>query len=312
MAVKTAISHAQMRELLGIQGDFRMEGISRGSVQTNYFLQTKAGKFVFRLYENRSAQSVAFEMETLRELCKKGFVCPEPVGEIGEYVGKPFALFRFLEGSHAREWTDARRISAAKAAAKMALALQGFVPENSAARWNYTPLLCEALARELAQEHGKPGKLAWYLDELRALQLPEGLPMGVCHADWDISNLFYEGDEVSALLDFDDANYTYAAYDLAAQMEVFRPAFRHNTWRAFSKDTPIVELSQARRIAAAYESVRPLSQIERRHMFDLVKMTILIDCLWFFARDDGDFFEKRKIDALNRMGRERFAEILFG
>ena len=52
--------------------------------------------------------------------------------------------------------------------------------------------------------------------------------------------------------------------------------------------------------------------IEERHLFDVFKMSILIDCVWYFERGDvQDFFEKRKIDFLDHVGRETFYKELF-
>ncbi len=57
---------------------------------------------------------------------------------------------------------------------------------------------------------------------------------------------------------------------------------------------------------------RPLSKNEQWYLFDVFKLTILFDCIWFFHRGEGhDFYEKRKIDALNRFGREQFYHELF-
>jgi len=313
MAVKTCIP---FETLCALCEPFRIgrvtaaQGIGRGSVQTNYMIESESGKYVLRLYENRTAKQVHFELETLRVLAGKGFPCPKPRiaknAAIGEYMGKPFALFHFVDGAHAQEWNDEKRKSAARAAAWLSLLMNGFRPENTPERWNYGPKLCGRLAREYAEKYGKPEKLRWYLEELSRLELPGDLPMGVCHADWDLGNLFFDGDKVSALLDFDDANSTYAAYDLAAQIDAFVPGFRHDTWRDFAPGDAIVDLRQAKMLASAYQQVRPLQEIEKKHLFDLVKLTVLIDCLWFFSRGESDFYEKRKLDALNAFGRERF------
>jgi len=319
MAVKTQIGIEQMRALCApyaIGNIVSVQGIGRGSVQTNYLIEAETGKYVFRLYENRTYEQVHFELETLAVLAGKGFPCPKPRiakgASIGEYAGKPFALFHFLEGAHAQEWNDEKRKSAARAAAWIPKLMNGFRPAMTAHRWNYGPELCGKLAREYAQKYGKPEKLQWYLGALSQLELPSELPMSVCHTDWDLGNIFFEGDRLSALLDFDDANYTYAAYDIAALTDAYVPGFRHDTWQEFSPDADIVDTRMTRMIAAAYQLVRSLEEIEKAHLFDMVKLSVLIDCLWFFGRGDGDFYEKRKIDALDRLGRERFRREVFG
>ena len=318
MAVKTQIPFETLCALCApyqIGSVKSAQGIERGSVQTNYRIGTDSGRYVLRLYENRTYEQVHFELETLAVLAGKRFPCPKPRiakgALIGEYDGKPYALFHFLEGRHADEWTDERRKSAARAAAHIPLLMNGFRPAMHAHRWNYTPAWCAALAREQAEKFGKAEKLEWYLGALSSLQLPEEMPMSVCHADWDLGNIFFEGERLSALLDFDDANWTYAAYDVAALTDAFAPGFRHDTWQGFAPDAQIVDAGMMRMIVQAYEQVRPLAQVEKEHLYDLVGLSVLIDCLWFFWRGDGDFYEKRKMDALARFGRERFYKEIF-
>lgn len=71
------------------------------------------------------------------------------------------------------------------------------------------------------------------------------------------------------------------------------------------------DFREARKIVQEYSRYRPLSKNEKHHLFDVYKLTILFDCIWFFQQGEGpDFYEKRKIDALNRLGREQFYNAL--
>jgi len=55
-----------------------------------------------------------------------------------------------------------------------------------------------------------------------------------------------------------------------------------------------------------------LDNNEKKYLFDVFKLSILFDCIWFFERGDvEDFFEKRKIDYLNSLGRENFYNEIF-
>ena len=54
--------------------------------------------------------------------------------------------------------------------------------------------------------------------ELDKLEFPNSIPKGVCHCDFDISNLKFEGNKLIGVLDFDDACYTYLIYDVATLM----------------------------------------------------------------------------------------------
>ena len=124
--------------------------------------------------------------------------------------------------------------------------------------------------------------------------------------------LFKDGN-FNALINFDDANYTYLAYDLAALIEPFIPTFRWDTWSDFSSEANLFDFAEARRIVEIYQQYRPLSPTEKRYFFDVYKLGVFLDCLWYFKRGEvADFYERRKIEALNRLGREQFCAELFG
>jgi homoserine kinase type II len=45
---------------------------------------------------------------------------------------------------------------------------------------------------------------------------------------------------------------------------------------------------------------KPLTPVEKRHLFDVYKLSIFIYCVWFFERGEvDDFYERRKIDYLD-------------
>ena len=57
---------------------------------------------------------------------------------------------------------------------------------------------------------------------------------------------------------------------------------------------------------------RPLMDDEKKHLFDIFKLTIMLDCIWYFKRGKADHcYEKRKIDSLNNLGREEFYKRIF-
>ena len=140
------------------------------------------------------------------------------------------------------------------------------------------------------------------MHELANLDLPPALPKGICHCDFNFSNILFQDDTFVALLDFDDANYTFNQFDLVGLIEYW----------AWPHTAGIVDMAKARDIVQAYMKHRPLSHLEQRHLFDVYKLSILFDCVWYFARGNADdFFEKRKIDTLSDLGRNAFYSELF-
>ncbi len=286
------------------------EPISDGTVQTNYLFTTEQGKFVFRYYENRAYLSVMFEIEVLRFLHKEEFPSPVPIPSskidyVGTFNNKPYVIFHFLEGASLAKYQDGHQKQLIHLAAQLQKLTVGFQPKHTPYRWNYSPDLCRQLAQEKAVELGTneaQEKLNWLIKQLKLLELPDALPRAICHCDFHESNVFFQGDKLSALLDFDDANYTYSTFDLVCLIEGW-------AWHYPEEE---LDLAKAAEVVALYRQHRSLSPLEQHHFIDVYKLSILIDCLWFFARGSGDdFYEYKKIKYLNSLGREQFKSALF-
>lgn len=318
MAVKSSIPDQDFVEILSHYelGEFQAsEPIAAGSVQTNYFLRTESGRCVFRLYENRSMESVLFEAHLLQCLSGRGYPCPAPLPDragklAGTFREKPFVLFEFIDGQPVQRPTHEQERQLIRQVAGLQNLTRGLRPSYTDYRWNYSPALCRRLARRAAAESGTAGaraKLAWLEASLAALDLPRSLPKGVCHCDFHFSNVLFKDGQLRALIDFDDANYTYLTYDLATLIEPFRPDFTWETWAGVGPEQDILDFTRARWVASEYQQHRPLGRGEKRHLFDVYKLSILIDSLWYFPRGgSGDFYEKRKLAALDRLGRDAF------
>jgi homoserine kinase len=313
MAVKTAFAPEDLARILSqydLGAYIDSKAIGQGTVQTNYLVETTQGRMVFRYYENRSRESVLFERDLLLYLRERRYPCPAPLrNRRGAYVGvhceKPFVVFGFIEGHHVEHPGARHRQQLVQRAAELQSLTAGFHSRYMPYRWNYEPGLCGALARAEATRLGTPGahgKSAWLVRELSALELPPSLPRGICHCDFHFSNVLFQGDEFVALLDFDDANHTFLQFDLVGLIEAW----------AWPHTADVLDLAAARRLVQAYSSHRSLSAIEQQHLYDVYKLSILFDCVWYFARGEpDDFRERNKIEALTGLGKDRFFEALF-
>lgn len=313
MTVKSSFTQSDFEQILSqyqLGSLLSAEPIPQGTVQTNFFIFTTQGKLVFRYYENRPKPSVLFEIEVLLFLQAHHFPSPCPMPNtaqefVGVFKDKPFVLFSFLEGQPLSDPQETHKKQLIQKAAELQSLTLKFKPRCRNHRWNYTPDFCCRVAFEKAQKLNTPAaweKFIWLEGQLRLLQLPVSLPKAICHCDFHFSNTLFQGEQLAALLDFDDANYTYAPFDLVCLVDQWGWSYPEET----------MDLGVAANIVATYNQYRQLSPLEQHHFFDIFKLSILIDCLWFFARGSGeDFYERRKIDFLNRLGREQFETALF-
>lgn len=313
MAVKTTFAPDDFVKLLApyaLGSYIRAEPVAQGTVQTNYFIYTTQGKFIFRYYENRSVESVAFERNLLAYLKKRGYPCPAPRNNrqgkaVGVVNGKPYMFFEFMTGSPLDQPGEQHQRQLIQKAAELQKLTRTYRPHYKKYRWNYRGELCRSLAQAAATKINTPeaqAKFAWLEQQLASLQLPAALPKGICHCDFHFSNVLFADDHFAALLDFDDANYTFLLFDLVGLIE---------SW-AWSHPAEQLDLARARWVVQEYGQHRALSALEQHHLYDVYKLSILFDCVWFFGRGEAsDFYEKRKVEFLNNLGRKTFYSALF-
>jgi Ser/Thr protein kinase RdoA (MazF antagonist) len=323
MAVRTLFTDHDLVDILSkykLGAYIRSEPVTQGTVQTNYFVYTTQRKLVFRYYENRSADSVLFEVSLVKYLRNAKYPCPAPFRNthgkcVGILDGKPYVIFEFVQGEHIETPSENQKRQLIQRVAELQNISRNYRPLHKRHRWNYSVHLCRKLAGDKAKKIDTMNareKLKWLKIELSKLDIPESLPKGICHCDFHFSNVLCRRGQFSALIDFDDANYTYLLFDLVGLIEPFKPAFAWNTWHKFRTADDVIDLKETRKVVHEYMKCRQLNNSEKMHLFDVCKLSILFDCVWYFGRGNAmNFYEKRKIDYLDAVGRERFHNEVF-
>ncbi len=291
-----------------------------GAVQETFLLETTNGKYVLKHYLNRSEKSALFEADLVRYLKKQKFPCPKifpsKEGDLVTLLNQnPIILFEYMQGEHITKPTYEQEKQLVKKVAELANIARDYKPSYKNARLNYNIHTCEKLAKEKKDEIGDYNakqKFSWLRSELIKLELPESLPKGVCHCDFHFSNVLFKNNKFVSLIDFDDANFTYLAFDLVSLIEPFKPSFNWKTWKKFKINDDVLDFEKTKKIIEGYSKYRKLEKIEKKHLFDIYKLSFLIDCVWKFERGDyKDFYEKRKILYLNNLGRNEFCKRIF-
>ncbi len=323
MAVKTTFIKSDFTDILSdyTLGEYKnSKPFTTGAVQTTYLLQTTKGKFVFRYYENRSKDSVLFESNLINYLKDKHYPCPAAFKNkhgtfVGTYNEKPFIIFEFVEGRHLKNPSENQKKQLIRRVAELQTLTKHYRPKNKKYRLNYNIENCREFARKKVKKLNTVNareKLKWFENELSKLTLPKSLPKGICHCDFHFSNVLFKNGKFNTLIDFDDANYTFLVSDLVSLIDPFVTSFKWNTWSNFKKDRNVFDFKEDRRTTSEYMKYQPLSEGEKKYMFDVFKLSIMFDCIWYFSRGKAkDFYEKRKIEYLNSIGREQFYNALF-
>ena len=285
-----------------------LECLSGGTTQANYLLRASSGNFVVRSYLTRNIAYVSFEIDALRQLAAADFECQHPIADLGgHFIGqhdrKPFAVFHYLDGEH--DYSDSNHVQVAAAIARLHLLSQPmrFVCSESRSCYDQQSCLQAAESALLIHDDDATSSLTfeWLQREVESLDIPEELPLGMCHCDLNPSNFLYRNGVLAAVLDFDMASHTKLLYDVANLLYWWANPVVNDRWQ-----------ERAQEALLAYEELRPLTTPERSHLYDMFKLVFLTSIAWFLNRPDETANDRKGIDALNEMGPLAFRQELFG
>ena len=296
MAVYTEVADEELEAFIAsydIGALTSCKGIAEGVENSNYLVQTEAGRYILTLYEKRVApKDLPYFLALMEHLAARGIRCPLPVHDregrnLRKLAGRPAALINFLDGVSVRRASIEQCASLGKALGRLHVAGESFAQTraNSLSLPGWGPLAnaigerAETVIRGLAGEIGK--ELA-HLDKA----WPRDLPQGVIHADLFPDNVFFLGQEVSGLIDFYFACTDMLAYDIAICL---------NAW-CFESDASF-NITKARAFLQAYEGVRPLTTNELAALPTLARgaaLRFLLTRSYDWLNTDGEALVKRK------------------
>jgi len=265
VALYAALTDDDLREVcaqLGLGELVSARGIPQGSINTNYLLETSAGRYFLRHTTARGEEDLRFEAALLHLLHESRFPAPHL------HLARSGAPFLPLRGGRASVF--------------------GYLPGEELTRKRLATGHCERLGTELARLHRVGQALssdrenpygpvlvrAWLVElasgpdeELRGIareceghlaRVERGVrlaPRGVIHADLFMDNVKWLDDRVSAFLDFEMACRDELALDLAITL---------NAWCFDGAYQPAL----CRALLRGYEDVRPLQGPERPRLYE--------------------------------------------
>ncbi|HTR49808.1 MAG TPA: homoserine kinase [Kofleriaceae bacterium] len=230
--------------------------IAAGTINSNFDVTTERGRWFVRVNEGKSAGDVAWEAQLVTALARGGVPVVEQAG-VGEALGKLVTVYPWRAGVHlapAEVTVDHARVFGG------ALARLHVVGLALPAAWRRTSIYDHAhlVARyERFASSGDP-ELAHAIevlgDELAAAAAAQATRAaathGLIHGDLFRDNVLWEGRQLSALLDFEQASGGSLAYDLAVCI---------NDW--CWTGAPRLDLASA--LVDGYRSVRVLPREDR-------------------------------------------------
>jgi len=262
VAVYTTLSAAQLAALIAeydVGELVSAKGIAEGVSNSNWLVETTAGRFILTMYEARvEVADLPFFLGLLDHLSAKGSPVPRTIhdraGGAHRLVGgKAVALIEFLPGVSVDAPSAAQARAVGGALAGLHLDAADFPGErrNGLAMPQWRALFADCGEDGLRSiDPALPDLVARELAHLSA-NWPQGLPRSVIHADLFPDNVLLLGDRVCGLIDFYFACTDVTAYDLAVT---------HSAW-CFARDGSF-RADVAEALVAGYAARRLLSPEE--------------------------------------------------
>ncbi len=310
MTQKTTILEDGFPEILSHYDLGQYKGykeFANGAGQTTVLLLTLKGKYVLRYYENRTEKHVLFEVQLLNYLKDNNYPVPKIIktssGKFyGRYNDKWFIVIEYIDGVHLKnpnDGFDEKQVSkVVEIIAKLHTLTKNYKPEYFKDREGFNTGYAWRTYQKIPREVQKEERAKWFKNELDKLEIPVTLPKGICHADLNYGNFLFHNGEIVAVLDFDMSFYTYVIYDITSLIY----------WWAFP---PIIGFKEkeASFIVNVYTKYRELGELEKIHIFDALKLIILLGISW---SDESDFEDSKiAVEKLNKLGSDGFYAKLF-
>ena len=271
MAVYTEVSFdaaAGLVERLGL-GSLTALSPCRGGIEnTNYFVDTRSGRFVLTLFERLTAEQLPFYLALMQHLAQRGLPVPGPHADaqgaiLHRVCGKPAALVDRLPGEHHLAPDAAHCASVGTLLARLHEAVRDFAPQQRNLRglawWRET--LPQVLPHLSAEQRELATSELHYQEQVAGSALYATLPRGAIHADLFRDNAMFDGDRLVGVLDFYFAGLDAFAFDIAVAL---------NDW-CIDLATGRLATDRANALVDTYAALRPLTNAERRLMPALMR-----------------------------------------
>jgi homoserine kinase type II len=263
MAVFTSVSMADLDPWIKqfpLGKPHRIQGISSGIENSNFFLTTETGEYVLTIFENLGFEQLPFYLNLMRHLAHRAVLVPEPIvnlaGEIlSSLHGKPAAIVTKLDGGCQMSPGPAHCTAVGAMLAKMHMAARDFPNRQPNLRgldwWRANapvvlPFMPESGQALLSAE-------MVFQESFAASETYSRLPNGPIHADLFRNNVMFDGEKLTGFFDFYFAGCDTWLFDVAVTV---------NDW-CIDLDSGALDIARVRALLDAYHEVRRFTTDEQ-------------------------------------------------
>ena len=256
-----------------------------GSENTNYCVETHSGKYVLTLCDQKSLKHATDLASLLVYLTDHGIrtsrvVVPLEGPIVILHDQKPVMLKHHVDGDITANLTGNLLVQLGEEMARLhEIPAPSYLPKSFPYGRSYFP---EVIDSNLDRAY-----IDWLSEKNRFLQkrIPQNLPKTLIHGDIFFDNLIVQGDQLMAIIDFEEACHYYRSFDLGM---VIVGACRDRQGICFEK---------ASRFIRGYENNVTLQSVERETLKVFAVYAAVATSFWRFRqyhvrRPEPQFYDK--------------------
>lgn len=246
--------------------------LTNGFSNENYRIETEKGVFLYRVCKQQSVDELHDELRFLQILKKKSFPTAFPLQQADTtYIYRqnkyPVVIYNFIKGGiPVLNGETVKQVAIENAKLSLLKGSGLFLQKNT--------INMQAALRIFQQfpeaKHQYPDIFYDFTKAIDYLKdkLPDNLPKGIIHADIFPDNTIFMCGKLQAIIDFENFCVDDLLFDVAMTINGF--CFVNN-----GLDLVLMDV-----FLAAYQSIRPLTPAEKKHLPDYILWAAVGMALW--------------------------------
>jgi len=243
-----------------------------GNENTNYCIETNSGKYVLTLCDQKSLKQATDLVSLLVHLTDHGIrtsrvVMPLEGPDVILHDQKPVMLKRHVDGDITANLTGNLLDQLGEEMARLhEIPVPSYLPKSFPYGRRYFP--------EVMDSNLEHSYINWLSEKNSYLQkrIPQNLPMTLIHGDVFFDNLIVQGDQLMAIIDFEEACHYYRSFDLG--MAIIGTC----------RDRQGICFDKARRFIRGYQNKVTLQSVEREFLKAFAVYAAVATSFWRFRQ----------------------------
>lgn len=287
MARYTTLSSTELDRIVSqypIGTALKLEEIPGGFGNSNFKLTTTQGEFLLKICDEKDSAELNMQIALLQHLHQYAYSTVYPIAtknqeQLTHETFGSVMIYPFLQGEQPPSSTNTlAQLGEALAKLHCIPPIDG-LPRFAMGISQMIPFFEEVQDTQFAT-HPFVELLKSELESMEP-HLNASLPMGLLHGDLFLDNTLFDGDQLVAILDFEEGCYDTLLIDVGMTLIgcCYTPQHQLN-------------LEAAQRFLDAYNALRPLTESEWKHLDNFVHYAALSIAFWRFRQ-----FNIRRPDA---------------